>query len=353
MSDNHQHLGSSTNIASTTTHTTAPLGEKKQTTEIELIKSPSKSPQQQSLASSSSSGEGYLFPTFSSATSSTTNTNTNTNTNNTLTSSAPVSSDSSIQSDLDFMSDWKSFAAKATSSFNDASASISETLRESGVNDVVASTSTNVKYYANSAYDLSANAASKTAEFTTNAAKDTMSALQSLDRERIAWSMAFTFVSGLSLTLAFTIGIATIALFPAKFALCFSLFSISNICAVGALRGANQQIKHMLDPERLWVSCSLVGTILFTLWSALVKHSYFLTVLASIAQSLALLYYQLSFFPMGADGFKVVCKVAISTVVKPAFQLAVRFIGLILPLGSSSGGGGHSRRRSNGSMLPI
>ena len=98
MSYNHQHLGSSTNIASTTTHTTAPL-EKKQTTEIELIKSPSKSPQQQSLASSSSSGEGYLFPTFSSATSSTTNTNTN----NTLTSSAPVSSDSSIQSDLDFM----------------------------------------------------------------------------------------------------------------------------------------------------------------------------------------------------------------------------------------------------------
>ena len=132
------------------------------------------------------------------------------------------------------MSDWKSFAAKATSSFNEASASISETLRESGVNDVVASTTTNVKFYANSAYDMGRNAASNAAEYTTKAAKDTMSALQSLDRERISWSMAFTFVSGLSLTLAFTVGVATIALFPAKFALCFSLFSISNICAVSA-----------------------------------------------------------------------------------------------------------------------
>ena len=200
-------------------------------------------------------------------------------------------SDNSLSaSNLDFMSDWKSFAAKATSSFNEASASISETLRESGVNDVVASTTTNVKFYANSAYDMSANAASNAAEYTTKAAKDTMSALQSLDRERISWSMAFTFVSGLSLTLAFTVGVATIALFPAKFALCFSLFSISNICAVGALRGASEQIKHMLDPERLYVSCGFVGTILFTLWAALIKHSYFLTVIASIAQALALLY---------------------------------------------------------------
>jgi hypothetical protein len=248
------------------------------------------------------------------------------------------------------MSDWKSFAAKATSSFNEASQSISETLRESGVNDVVASTTTNVKFYANSAYDMSANAASNAAEFTTNAAKDTMSALQSLDRERIAWSMAFTFVSGLSLTLAFTVGVATIALFPAKFALCFSLFSISNICAVGALRGPNEQIKHMLDPERLYVSCGFVGTILFTLWAALIKHSYFLTVMASIAQALALLYYQLSFFPMGAEGFRVVCKVAYSTVVKPTFLLALRFVGMVLPINSGGSGSG-GRKRS--SLLPT
>ena len=69
-------------------------------------------------------------------------------------------SENSSSTGGDFMSDWKSFAAKATSSFNEASQSISETLRESGVNDVVASTTTNVKFYANSAYDMSANAAS-------------------------------------------------------------------------------------------------------------------------------------------------------------------------------------------------
>ena len=72
------------------------------------------------------------------------------------------------------MSDWKSFACqKATSSFNEASASISETLRESGVNDVVASTTTNVKFYANSAYDMSATRHPTPPEYTTKA-KDTM-----------------------------------------------------------------------------------------------------------------------------------------------------------------------------------
>ena len=251
----------------------------------------------------------------------------------------------------DFMSDWKSFAAKATSSFNEATTVVTETLRESGIKDALSSTTKNVKFYANSAYDVSANAASKTAEFTQNAAKDTMSALQSLDRERIAWCMMLTFVSGLSLTLALTIGLATIAIFPAKFALCFSLFSITNVAAVGALRGTQQQISHMMDPERVWVSAGLVFSVLFTLWVALIKHSYFLTVIATVVQTLALLYYQLSFFPMGADGFRVVVKVAYATVVKPGFQIVLRFIGLILPSGISSGGG-HSRRRSN-TLLPT
>ena len=171
------------------------------------------------------------------------------------------------------------------------------------MNDVVASTTTNVKFYANSAYDMSANAASNAAEFTTNAAKDTMSALQSLDRERISWSMAFTFVSGLSLTLAFTVGIATIALFPAKFALCFSFVFCFKHLRRRRVASANEQIKHMLDPERLYVSCGFVGTILFTLWAALIKHSYFLTVMASIAQALALLYYPVEFLPDGRGRF--------------------------------------------------
>ena len=106
----------------------------------------------------------------------------------------------------------------------------------------------------------------------------------------------------------------------------------------------------MLDPDRLYVSCGFVGTILFTLWAALIKHSYFLTVIASIAQALALLYYQLSFFPMGGEGFRVVCKVAYSTVVKPTFLLGIRLIGMILPIGGGSGG--HARRRSS-TLLPT
>ena len=219
--------------------------------------------------------------------------------------SKSIVSENSSSTGGDFMSDWKSFAAKATSSFNEASQSISETLRESGVNDVVASTTTNVKFYANSAYDMSANAASNAAEFTTNAAKDTMSALQSLDRERIAWSMAFTFVSGLSLTLAFTVGIARLRCSQPN-SLCASLcFLFQTFAPSARCEGERTNQTHVRSGTTIRLY-GFLGTILF-LWAALIKHSYFLTVMASVAQALALLYYQLSFFPMGAEGFRVVC----------------------------------------------
>ena len=127
----------------------------------------------------SSSGGGVLGGELNTTTTNnnnekTKNTNTNISEETTPTevpeSSSPnnhqnqSNSENSSSTGGDFMSDWKSFAAKATSSFNEASQSISETLRESGVNDVVASTTTNVKFYANSAYDMSANAASNAAE---------------------------------------------------------------------------------------------------------------------------------------------------------------------------------------------
>ena len=45
--------------------------------------------------------------------------------------------------------------------------------------------------------------------------------------------------------LAFFLGLPTLVLAPAKFGLCFSFGSVASVCAVGALRGAGAQLKHM------------------------------------------------------------------------------------------------------------
>ena len=50
---------------------------------------------------------------------------------------------------------------------------------------------------------------------------------------------------------------------------------------------------------------------------------------------------------MGAEGFQVVCKVAYSTVVKPTFLLALRLIGMILPIG-----GGRARETEEFHLTP-
>lgn len=72
------------------------------------------------------------------------------------------------------------------------------------------------------------------------------------------------------------------ALFPAKFALPFTLGSACNMGAVASLRGYRAQAAHMLSKERLPFSTVYVGSMLATLWAALVAHSYFLCMIAAM-----------------------------------------------------------------------
>lgn len=74
------------------------------------------------------------------------------------------------------------------------------------------------------------------------------------------------------------------ALFPAKFAIPFTIGSGCNMGAVAALRGYHAQAAHMLSKERLPFSTVYVGSMLATLWSAIVAHSYVLCMLASMVR---------------------------------------------------------------------
>ena len=53
----------------------------------------------------------------------------------------------------------------------------------------------------------------------------------------------------------------------------------------------------MVAPERLVLSLAYLGALLGTLYCSLVLHSYVLTILSSVAQAAALMYYQVELLP--------------------------------------------------------
>ena len=137
-------------------------------------------------------------------------------------------------------------------------------------------------------------------------------------------------LSFIYLSLAFFVGLPVMALAPAKFAICFSVGSATSVCAVGALRGAQAQLTHMLASERIVLSLSYFGSLVATLYAALVLHSYVLTIVSSCAQAAALVYYQVSHFPYGAQGVRTVLVMG-AHIAKPLVFACGRAVGLVKP----------------------
>ena len=165
-------------------------------------------------------------------------------------------------------------------------------------------------------------------------ARASAAALQSLTPERVAWFAALSATSALMCALALAIGAPTLAIAPAKFGLCLSCASASGVCAVGALRGAGAQVRHMLSEERAVTSMVMVTTVVMTVHSAAVARSYARTVAWSVAQTCAVGYYQVSYFPYGAQGFRAVCATAWQ-IAQPVMGGCARAIGIAA---SSRGG---------------
>ena len=97
--------------------------------------------------------------------------------------------------------------------------------------------------------------------------------------------------------------------------------------AMGALRGCRAVGAH----DRPRASHPLRGVrrvVVGTLYCALVLHSYVLTILCSFAQLTSLLYYQVSYFPMGAQGLQAVFGMGLA-MAKPVVFACGRSLGLV------------------------
>ena len=93
-----------------------------------------------------------------------------------------------------------------------------------------------------------------------------------------------------------------------QFSLFFTLGSLLAMVAFAVLRGPLEQLKHMCSLRRLPFTSTYVGSMVLTLYAALVAQSYLLVLLFASIQCAALAWYVLSYVPGGAPALKLVTK---------------------------------------------
>ncbi|KAJ2905106.1 hypothetical protein MKZ38_006352 [Zalerion maritima] len=96
-----------------------------------------------------------------------------------------------------------------------------------------------------------------------------------------------------------------LSLKPSKFVTLWSLGSILFLASFAAVMGPMAYFRHLLSGPRLPFTAAYLGSIALCFYSALGLHSPGLTILAAIVQLVALLWYLVSYFPMGSSGLRL------------------------------------------------
>lgn len=91
---------------------------------------------------------------------------------------------------------------------------------------------------------------------------------------------------------------------PRKFAILWSMGSLLFLGAWGVLMGPMQYLQHLISGPRLPFTAAYFGSIAMTLYFSLGLHSTILTFLAAVVQLVCLLWYVVSYFPMGSTGLR-------------------------------------------------
>lgn len=91
-----------------------------------------------------------------------------------------------------------------------------------------------------------------------------------------------------------------LALKPRKFGLLWSMGSLLFVISFGVLQGPYHYTKHLLSKERIFFTATFFGSVLSTMYAAVILKSTLLTVFCSVIEIFAVLYYTFSYFPFGA-----------------------------------------------------
>lgn len=92
-----------------------------------------------------------------------------------------------------------------------------------------------------------------------------------------------------------------LALKPRKFGLLWSMGSLLFVISFGILQGPTAYARHLLSSNRIVFTGVFFGSVLATLYSAVVLKSSILTIITSVIELFAIAYYTVSYFPFGAQ----------------------------------------------------
>ncbi|KAK3651198.1 Protein transport protein sft2 [Elasticomyces elasticus] len=95
-----------------------------------------------------------------------------------------------------------------------------------------------------------------------------------------------------------------LSLRPRKFAILWTMASVLFLGSWAVMMGPMVYARHLISSERLPFTATYFGSIGLTLYFALGLHSTILTLMSSIVQFVALLWYLVSYFPMGSTGLR-------------------------------------------------
>jgi len=146
-------------------------------------------------------------------------------------------------------------------------------------------------------------------------------------QQRFKVFCALLFLSVLFFALAFFVGMPMITLRPQKFALSFTCGSLTFMGSFGIMKGPQEHLLSMVQPDRLLFTTFYLGSMFATLYFTFRfggASGYLLVITASVLQLVALLWYLISFLPGGTSGLTYVFA-AMGHILKPVIKQCARF----------------------------
>ncbi|POR36508.1 Protein transport protein SFT2 [Tolypocladium paradoxum] len=96
-----------------------------------------------------------------------------------------------------------------------------------------------------------------------------------------------------------------LSLRPRKFVILWSVGSLLFLASFAAVMGPLNYAYHLLSAPRLPFTAAYFGSIVMTLVFALKLHSTILTLISALVQMACLIWYLISYFPMGSAGLRL------------------------------------------------
>ena len=125
---------------------------------------------------------------------------------------------------------------------------------------------------------------------------------------------ALTFAGSMCCYLICIFLFPVLSLKPRKFAILWSLGSIFFIVSFGVLQGLQAYMTHLFLSTRILFTVTFVTSIILTLVSSLSLKSTLLSIIFAIIQLISVIWYTVSYFPMGQQTLNLASSVARSQV---------------------------------------